>query len=921
MTRNQKQQELNGLQNYWGRRAICQIRYLEQLIEYGHFNDINRLADIATDYIYEQYKANGGIVKSDVLALEEKLKPAEKAAKSISVSCVGHAHIDMNWMWAFDETVMITIETCRTMLMLMKEYPEFTFMQSQASVYKILEEYAPELLPGIKEYICGDQWEVTASTWVETDKNMTNGESLTRHLLYTKRYLKELLSLTDDDFKIDFEPDTFGHTAQTPEILRSGGVEYYYHCRGYDGYSLYKWEAPSGAHITVFREPNWYNDKITGETFLYIPKYCADNKIDRMCHVYGVGDHGGGATRADIECIIDMSKWPCMPALSFGKLIEFFDYLKTVELPVVKHELNFVFDGCYTSQTRIKKANRISEAAFYKAEMMNSFSALFGSYKYDAKAFGKAWENTLFNHFHDILPGSGIIATREYAMGLFQQTMAVTGSRLNASLRGIANEINTSALLPKAEPLQDSMSEGAGAGFAVPEFKYTASAGVTGGENRLFVVFNPIQGEWNGLVEVAVWDWKFPPDRALFKDDKGNILPIQLIDTAPQPYWGHSFFRALIDCQIPAFGYSTILLSANDTAVPVPQIGSMQVDYPETYILENEYVYAELNPITFMLQSLKDKKSGFEYINGNEGGGFFYIEEDDTHGMTSWRVGRYKSRHAVIENARMIHISRGELRQRISFEADIEASKITVDISLDKNSKVLRYNARCYWREIGTHGKGVPHLAFSIPISDTGKFKYDTAFGVSEREPRNSDVPALSYAFVEKETGGLMLVTDSKYGFRCTRDAMSVSLIRSSYDPDNIPEIYDHDFSIGLGVMQNADHITLLTEAQRFCGSLLSTAAVAGDGKLETSGQLLQIQGNAAVSAVKMAEDGSGIIVRLFDLGGEKGNVDLSFIAEPKNAFFVDAHETILPGTVSVIHNQVTAEIGAHSVAAIKIEF
>ena len=117
---------------------------------------------------------------------------------------------------------------------------------------------------------------MTASTWVETDKNMPNGESLTRHLLYTRQYLKKLLGLNDSDFCLDFEPDNFGHCAQVPEILNSGGVKYYYHCRGgYEGYSLYKWEAPSGAQVTVFREPTWYNEQIRSCIYQAIVKLIA----------------------------------------------------------------------------------------------------------------------------------------------------------------------------------------------------------------------------------------------------------------------------------------------------------------------------------------------------------------------------------------------------------------------------------------------------------------------------------------------------------------------------------------------------------------------------------------------------------------------------------------------------------------------
>lgn len=93
----------------------------------------------------------------------------------------------MNWMWGFQETAAVTVDTFRTVLDLMREYPDFTYAQSQASTYQIIEEYAPEMLEEIRQRIHEGRWEVTATTWVEPDKNMPNGESLARHILYTKR--------------------------------------------------------------------------------------------------------------------------------------------------------------------------------------------------------------------------------------------------------------------------------------------------------------------------------------------------------------------------------------------------------------------------------------------------------------------------------------------------------------------------------------------------------------------------------------------------------------------------------------------------------------------------------------------------------------------------------------------------------------
>ena len=133
-----------------------------------------------------------GSGRTDVEALvteaEMILAPLGAAAKEYCVHCVGHAHIDMNWMWTWPETVAVTYDTFATMDKLMDEFPEFRFSQSQASVYIAMQQYAPELFERVKQRVAEGRWEVAGSQWVEGDKNLASGEILARHLLYTRRY-------------------------------------------------------------------------------------------------------------------------------------------------------------------------------------------------------------------------------------------------------------------------------------------------------------------------------------------------------------------------------------------------------------------------------------------------------------------------------------------------------------------------------------------------------------------------------------------------------------------------------------------------------------------------------------------------------------------------------------------------------------
>ena len=149
---------------------------------------------------------------------------------SYKLYLTGHAHIDMNWMWSFQETVAATLATFRSICNIMDEYPEFVYSQSQGSVYKIVEQYDPDLMKRMRKYIDEGRWEVVATSWVEPDKNMPSGESMLRHIEYTRSYLRDVWGVKN--FDVDFVPDTFGHAETIPEIDLFGGVKYMYHCRG-----------------------------------------------------------------------------------------------------------------------------------------------------------------------------------------------------------------------------------------------------------------------------------------------------------------------------------------------------------------------------------------------------------------------------------------------------------------------------------------------------------------------------------------------------------------------------------------------------------------------------------------------------------------------------------------------------------------
>jgi alpha-mannosidase len=925
---------------YWSNRIISQIEYAIELNKIFNTN-YNNILNSAIDFLYENYRKEKSITKTVALETEKLLLPLSQIAKSFKILCVAHAHIDMNWMWRYDETVSVVLETFRTVLKLMSEYPKFKFSQSQASVYKILEEFDLEMLEEVKKRIKEGKWEVTASTWVEHDKNMPNSESMVRQILYAKQYLSRILEIDSESLQIDFEPDTFGHSINIPELLFNAGIKYYYHCRGYKGYNIYKWLAPSGNYVIAYNEPFWYNSPIDSSVAINVPQFCTKYNIDTMLKVYGIGDHGGGPTRRDIERIIDMNDWPVFPEFRFGTYHEYFSLLdkNSSNLHEVKKELNFVFTGCYTSQSKLKQANRISEKTLNEAEMFSTFSCLLtSSLKYPSLDFSKAWENVLFNQFHDILPGSCTGGSREYAMGLFQKTMAITNTHLSYALRHITGKIDTYGIFQQNEKVnKESISEGAGVGYGVENFKVIQSE-QNNGKERIFHVFNSATFVRREVVEITIWDWDGDLEKIIIKNEKGKIITHQLIDRTFQSYWGHNYFRLLINAEVTSCGYSTYIMGEmeeNDLEFSKEEMFNVftsGIEKPDEFIMENEYIKVTFDSKNLSINSLIDKENNQEIVDKSHSSGIFrLIEEEGKHEGTAWVVGRYMNIKNLLNNVKVKDVRLDEtISKSITYELSFMNSLLKIKLSLDQNSPTLTYDVQCEWKEFGKVGESVPQLNFFLPLSYSPiTFKYDVPFGVIERKGANMDVPAKSFAVGVNQNANnksVMLVTDSKYGFRCNNNFMSVSLIRSSTDPDPYPEVGSHRFRLGISLVNVISNKDLMDKAYTFNHPLNSFYGTFHKGKLPLSKAFMSLKSkNVVVSGIKMPEKDSfnRLIIRLYEVNGEEENVELSFFWKVKNAYMIDINEKIMPerNDISFINNNVSFKTEPYCLNSLLVEF
>ena len=788
--------------SWWTERLIAQVRFADRLcvLHPQHEKEWReRIAEV--EHVVAQELRDGSVdSRSLTLRSEELLAPIGRAAKEYTLLCVSHAHIDMNWMWSWPETVAVTHDTFQTMLALMDEFPDFVYSQSQASTYRLIEKYDPAMFEVIRRRVSEGRWEVTASQWVEGDKNMVCGESICRHLLYTRAYFQERFGLAPEDVQVDFEPDTFGHPATLPGILARGGVRYYYHCRGSRGPHLYWWVGPDGSRLLVFNDVTWYMCAIGPQIAEPLFEFSRRTGLKFMPVLYGVGDHGGGPTRRDLKRIIAMNSWPVYPNVEFSSLHNFFRRAEAEahDLPEVRGERNFIFTGCYTSQARQKQANRHGENLLYTAEAVATIGDLVVGVTYPRENLEDAWKRVLFNQFHDILPGSGTRDTRDYALGSAQEMQAAAGMARTNALRALAARVDTASLRRLfAGGAESELAMGAGVGYATGDGGESAFSAARS-DDRAFLVFNPLPYPRADVVSLTLWNVSADEARLAAMSADGEVTRVQVLDKGR--YWGHEYLRVAFPAALPPLGYRVYRLAEWPFTAQErdpwagPNAVWRTVSYPD-YVLENEFIRVQVDPASGGLRSLWDKRTGREWTP--EGGlcGILQYCVEANGGMTAWVIGQFLRREELVQGGTLKLLHSGPYVQTLRWARTIGQSKVELDISVRQGVPRVEYRLRVDWREIGHPERGIPHLRVRFPLAAREpRPRYEIPFGSLVRDLRNGEeVPSLRWADLSDADGaGVTLVNSSKYGFSVEGNALGMTLLRSSIDPDPLPDLGEH---------------------------------------------------------------------------------------------------------------------------------
>ncbi len=712
-----------------------------------------------------QWKNCGDAVQFEqsLKQLQLTLAPLGAWLKQRCMGWVGHAHLDLAWLWPVAETWEAAERTFQSALNLQKDFDELTFCHSSPVLYRWFEQNRPELFEQIRQRVAEGRWEVAAGLWVEPELNLISGESLVRQVLYGQRYTQERFGQIS---RVAWLPDSFGFCAQLPQILKQGGVDYFLtqKLRWNDTtqfpHEAFWWESPDGTRIFSIMTPPIGESIDPLKMSTYAQNWEAKTHSPESLWLPGVGDHGGGPTRDMLEVARRWQKSPLFPQLKSSTMTKFCQQAEAhlQDVPVWSDELYLeLHRGCYTSHADQKRYNRRCEHWLVEAEMFSAIATLLTQAPYPKAELETAWKKVLFNQFHDILPGSSIPevfadANREWELAQ-QSALAL---RENA-LRAITSQIH----LPEPPVMN-----------AIP-----------------LVVYNSLNWERSETIS-----WKIPGDISLngqVLDEAGHLLPTQ-IDKQSRTlrFWSLA----------PSIGYQVFWYAA------MPQ--QINEAPPQQWLLENEFLRVEICPETGNVISIRDHAAQREVLSGP--GNCLQFFQDKGQYWDAWNIDPNYTKHPLEETElQSIHwMSWGPVQQCIRVVRQWRNSQFSQEYVLDLRSPLLKIETQVNWQETHVLVKA------AFPLSISADFAtYETPCGAIERptlpnpnpltehQKAKWEVPALHWADLT-QTGedayGVSLLNDCKYGYDAQPNGLRLTLLRSPLWPDPNCDRGLHSFTYAL---------------------------------------------------------------------------------------------------------------------------
>ncbi|MGC8717866.1 MAG: alpha-mannosidase [bacterium] len=765
--------------------------------------------------------------------------------KSYKLHMIGNAHIDPVWLWTWKEGLETTRATFKSAIDRIEEYPEFVFTASSACLYQWIEETDPELFEKIKEKVKEGRWCIVGGWWIEPDCNIPGGEALVRQGLYGQKYFLEKFGVKA---KVGYNPDSFGHNWMIPQVLKKMGIDYYVfmrpgpHEKELPG-DIFYWESPDGSKVLTYRIPfsyaTWGKEV---ETQVRRVAEKLNETINSLMCFYGIGDHGGGPTKENIENIKELNTREDIPMLIFSSPNKFFEEIsnKNIDLPVVKDDLQHHASGCYSVLSWIKKSNRKLEHLLLDGEKIATLANYIENTPYPKEEFTSSWQNLLFTQFHDILAGTSIPEAYEEIKAMHGAIEDTVNKIIVYSTQLIASDIDTQG---KGEPI---------------------------------VIFNTTSFERKVPVEIEI-PWR-EENLSILEDN----TPIATQCSKPSATTTGGRVNAIFIAKLPPYGYKVYRA--------VPEKYNINFSHSLTVgenTLENDWLYLEIDRETGYIKRLYDKENKKEVFTKDSAVPTVIDDPSDTW---SHNVFRFKNEIDKFTEAEIKVLEKGPVRGVLRVKSKFNNSTLTQDFIIYRDLKFIEVRVKVDWHE---HLKMLK-LKFPVNINNPTA-TYQIPYGFITRPCNGEEEPGGEWIDVGDDNYGLSLINNAKYSYDVEDNVLSLTVLRSPVYAHHIPRELDpnEDYRYIDQGEQGFTYILLPHKGDWRESDIIALAEYLNNpptafveynhkGTLPSEKKFIEVdKENIIVSTIKEAEDSEDIIVRAYETRGN--STQASFILFNRN--------------------------------------
>jgi len=667
-------------------------------------------------------------------------------------------------------------------------------------------------------------------------------------------------------------------------------------------YKLFWWQAPDGSRLLTYF-PHDYAGGIDAEPLatdlsIWMPSIYGKKLTDspEMMHLYGVGDHGGGPTRVMLDHADELrSPSAVFPNIQFSFATDFFRDIEkkmpSMQIPTWDGELYFAYHrGVFTTQAETKRRIRRAEEIVLNAEKFGSLASLYGR-AYPQDDMELAWKNLLFDHFHDIMPGSGIAVNYLDAKRNLENVDRAANDVTRGSLNEIAAHVNTQ-------------------GDGVPE-----------------MLFNSLSWPRTDVAELQV---QLPTAAHQIEvlDASGKVAESQLLSMDSATHRA----KFLVLAHTPSLGYQTYFVRSATTAPATHSMLKASVD-----TMENEFLRVKIDPKTGCMTSLFDKRSGTEALAPAETdtggpknstcGNLLQTFVDKPKQWDAWNIDAdFENQHWDLDKADEVKlVESGPLRAIVEIKNHFQNSTFVRDIILYAGVPRVDVKMQVEWHEKHILLK----VAFAVS-AHSDKATFEIPYGSVERpttrntpaEKAQFEVPAQRWADISDSTHGFSLLNDCKYGYDSKGNVLRLSLLRSPEWPDPHADEGHHEFTYSLYPHGGGwkDALTI-RRGYELNYKLIAVPTEKHQGVLPAEHSFVQTPAeNVIVTALKKAEDDNELVLRYYEWAGKDSEVKLQLPPGAKSAAETDLMERSI-GSIPVRNDSVTLHTKPYEIKTVKVQY